>query len=54
MRAILAGRTVPFGSLVWGMGLAALDVVIACWIFYRVYRYAVRSGLIARYSAESV
>jgi len=54
MRAILAGRGVPFSSLGWGVGLAALDVVIACWIFYRVYRYAVRTGLIARYSAETV
>lgn len=26
----------------------------ACWIFARTFRYAVRSGLIARYSAESL
>jgi ABC-2 type transport system permease protein len=54
MRAILAGRGVPGSSLIIGLGLATIDVVIACWIFYRVYRHAVRTGLIARYSAETV
>jgi ABC-2 type transport system permease protein len=54
MRAILAKKSFPISGLAWGVGLAALDVGIACWIFYRVYRYAVRTGLIARYSAETV
>jgi ABC-2 type transport system permease protein len=31
-----------------------VDVVLACWIFSRVYRHSVRTGLIARYSAETV
>lgn len=31
-----------------------LDIVLAGWVFQRVYRYAVRTGLLARYSAESV
>ena len=38
----------------FGIGLAVADVAVACWIFARVYRYSVRTGLIARYSAESV
>jgi ABC-2 type transport system permease protein len=36
------------------MFLAVLDIVLACWLFTRVYQHAVRTGLIARYSAESV
>jgi ABC-2 type transport system permease protein len=36
------------------MGLAVLDILLACWFFTYVYRQAVRTGLIARYSAESV
>jgi len=34
--------------------LAMLYVVLACWFFANVHRYAVRTGLIARYSAETV
>jgi len=37
-----------------GIALALLDILLAAWLFTRVYRYAVRSGLLARYSAESV
>lgn len=54
MRAILATRTMNVSSLLWGGGLAALYVVLACWFFQRTYKYAVRTGLIARYSAETV
>ena len=54
MRAIAAGRPFAASSLLVGGGLAALYIVLACWLFARVYRQAVRTGLIARYSAESV
>src|SRR6185295_14723189 len=54
VRAIVAGRAVSLTELTIGIGLAVLDVVLACWFFVRVYRHSVRSGLIARYSAESV
>jgi ABC-2 type transport system permease protein len=54
MRAILATRTMNVASLLWGGGLAVLYVLLACWFFQRTYRHAVRSGLIARYSAETV
>ncbi len=42
----------PLCSGAWGWPL--LDILLACWFFTRVYRYAVRTGLIARYSAETL
>jgi ABC-2 type transport system permease protein len=54
MRTIVAGGAISGTTLLWGVGLAVLDILLACWFFSRVYRYAVRTGLIARYSAESV
>ncbi|MFE8598771.1 ABC transporter permease [Archangium violaceum] len=54
MRTIVAGRAFSGTSLLWGVGLAVLYILLAGWFFTRVYRYAVRTGLIARYSAESV
>jgi ABC-2 type transport system permease protein len=54
MRAIAAGGAVSGPALVRGGVLAALYVVLACWVFAWVFCYAVRTGLIARYSAESV
>jgi ABC-2 type transport system permease protein len=54
MRAVLAGGSAPAHLLAVGAALAALYVVLACWFFAAVYGYAVRTGLLARYSAESV
>jgi ABC-2 type transport system permease protein len=54
MRAILAGGAAPAGPLALGALLAAGYVLAACWCFARVYRHAVRTGLLVRYSAESV
>jgi ABC-2 type transport system permease protein len=54
MRAVVAGRPVPAATLAWGECLAVAYVLLACWLFARIYRHAVRFGLIARYSAESV
>ena len=53
MRAILAGHAMNVSSLAIGGGLALLYVLLACWFFQRTYRHAVRTGLIARYSAET-
>jgi ABC-2 type transport system permease protein len=53
MRAVVAGDRVSLGSALWGGGLAVFYLLAACWFFSRTYRYAVRSGLLARYSAES-
>jgi ABC-2 type transport system permease protein len=54
MRTIVAGGAFSGTSLLWGVGLAVLYILLASWFFTRVYRHAVRTGLIARYSAESV
>jgi len=54
MRAILFGRAVAGGMLAWGVSLAVVYVLLACGFFTRMYRQAVRTGLIARYSAETV
>lgn len=53
MRAIVAGHTPPAGALALAVGLAFVYLLAACWIFAAVYRFAIRTGLIARYSAES-
>ena len=53
MRAVVAGRRAPLDSALWGGGLAVLYILAACWFFSRTYRYAVRTGLLARYAAES-
>ena len=42
------------GGLLAGFGLTFLYIIAAAILFTRVYRHAVRTGLIARYSAESV
>jgi ABC-2 type transport system permease protein len=54
LRATVGGHPATGGPQLWAAGLAALQVVLASWFFTRVYRKAVRSGLLARYSAESV
>ncbi|HLZ82053.1 MAG TPA: ABC transporter permease [Caulobacteraceae bacterium] len=54
LRAIVAGRPAPWEGLAIGLALAVVFVVLACVVFAAVYRYAIRTGLIARYSAESV
>jgi ABC-2 type transport system permease protein len=54
MRAILAGHALPAAALLPGAAFALLDVALAGYFFVRVFRYALRTGLLARYSAESV
>ncbi len=54
MRALVSGGSVSWPALGWAALLALLDIVLAGWVFSRVYRHAVRTGLIARYSAETV
>ena len=54
LRAIIAGRIVPMGQLWIGCALAAVYVVLASWFFRQMYLHAVRTGLVARYSAETV
>jgi ABC-2 type transport system permease protein len=54
MRAIVSGTSFPLENLAYALGLAIVYLLLACWFFTRTYRLAVRTGLIARYSAESV
>lgn len=54
MRTLLAGGAFSGTSLLWGGALAVGQVLLASVFFSRVHRHAVRTGLIARYSAESV
>ena len=54
MRTIVGGGTVSGFNLLLGGSLAMLYVLLASWFFTRIYQYAVRTGLIARYSAESI
>ncbi|MGO9802931.1 MAG: ABC transporter permease [Steroidobacteraceae bacterium] len=54
MRALLAGRPFELLPAVSALALAAVDIALAGYYFLRVYRRAVRTGLLARYSAETV
>lgn len=53
-------RRIVFGGAPSGRNLALAGVLavgyllLACWFFARMYRHAVRTGLIARYSAETL
>ncbi|HJU39833.1 MAG TPA: ABC transporter permease [Tahibacter sp.] len=53
LRAIVAGGAPSYGDLAIGLALAAGYIVLAYAFFVRIHRSAVRSGLLARYSAES-
>ena len=54
MRAVISGHAASAATLVLGASLAAVYILLACWFFTLMYRHAVRTGLIARYSAETV
>jgi ABC-2 type transport system permease protein len=54
MRAVLAHRSVAALPMAIGSGLAAVYLLLMARAFTGVYRHAVRTGLIARYSAETV
>jgi len=54
LRALAAGQSVSVSGLLAGGALAVIFLLVAGLVFFRVYRYAVRTGLFARFSAESV
>jgi ABC-2 type transport system permease protein len=54
LRAVVGGGHVAGRSLLIGGALALVYVALAAWFFMRIHRQAVRTGLIARYSAETV
>jgi ABC-2 type transport system permease protein len=53
MRSVVRGESASGSALLWGGSLALCYILAAGWFFAYVFRYVVRSGLIARYSAES-
>lgn len=54
LRAIVSGGTVSGLALLAGGFLAAGYIFLAYWVFTKVYKSALRTGLIARYSAENL
>ncbi len=54
MRGIVAGTQASMADLSLSLTLCVTYIFLACWCFTRVYRLAIRTGMIARYSAESV
>jgi ABC-2 type transport system permease protein len=54
IRLIVAGHSASTHDLVVGLALGVFYIALASIIFLRVYKHSVKSGLIARYSAESV
>jgi len=54
LRSIVFSREVSWTGLLWGAGFALVYIFLACWFFIFTYKHAVRTGLIARYSAESL
>jgi len=53
-RAVAQGSRPSLTDLATGGALAVTGLIGAGWLFTRVYRRAARTGLLARYSAESV
>jgi ABC-2 type transport system permease protein len=54
MRALVNGAPFSATGLLIGAALAIVQVLLSGYFFARVFRYTVRTGLLARYSAESV
>jgi ABC-2 type transport system permease protein len=53
MRSLLRGDAFPTLLLMQGVAVAVIELLLAAYFYTRVYRRAVRTGLLARYSAES-
>jgi ABC-2 type transport system permease protein len=54
MRSVVAGDPPPWDRLAIGGSLALVYLGLACFFFFATYRAVIRTGLIARYSAETV
>ena len=54
LRRLVKGEAVSPAQLLLGTVLSIAYILVGCWIFTQTYRTVVRTGLIARYSAESV
>jgi ABC-2 type transport system permease protein len=51
---VVTRSAVSAGDLAIAVALALADLLLAGWIFARPHRRALATGLIARYSAETV
>src|SRR5205807_1499169 len=54
VRHLVKGRALSPAQLLAGSILAIAYILLACFIFAQTHRTVVRTGLIARYSAESI
>jgi ABC-2 type transport system permease protein len=54
MRGLLAGGAFPARLLLDGGAVAVVELCAVAYLYARVYQRAVRTGLLARYSAEGV
>jgi ABC-2 type transport system permease protein len=54
LRSLASGGQVSGADLALATALALLDILLACAFYRRIFGHAVRTGLIARYSAETV
>jgi ABC-2 type transport system permease protein len=54
IRTVVAGGSVAWAALGVGIALSLAYLLLACWFFSRMYRHGVRTGLIARYSSETL
>lgn len=54
MRGFVRGGHASASAVLTGGGLALFYVLMAGWFFNRIFKHVVRSGSIARYSAESL
>jgi len=54
LRNIVLQRPTSPSALLWGVALDAIFLLLASWFFRAIFHHAVRTGLIARYSAESL
>jgi ABC-2 type transport system permease protein len=54
LRTVISGGAISGVTLVWSGCLALGYILLAYWFFRNVYEHALRTGLIARYSAESL
>jgi ABC-2 type transport system permease protein len=54
MRAVVLNHPGSPSALLWGAALDVMFLLLASWFFSYIYHHAVRTGLIARYSAESL
>ncbi len=54
IRSIINGGGFSLPTLIWGIILSIFYIILAYSVFTAIYRKAMRTGLIARYSAENV